>query len=222
MLTNKQIGNKLGIAILGLTSYAGEQIIPALSQTQKGYLAGLVCDDRGKAVQWALRHNIPETNIFFGAPPPDIKMAEEELTQKKIRTLFLIYNTYNQLPRIRGCRVLELRKTHSKEAALAIGNFVNNSRRLKTNIAITCSGGVELSPSIAIACALAQGHTKEQLWLTLQRPYYGHTIVNLEWCFTRAEALIKTAQESAALARRQKKVRWHLGITRKRTRGRKK
>jgi predicted dehydrogenase len=64
MLTNKQIANKLGIAIVGLTSYACEQIIPALHQTQKAYLAGLVSDDGDKAMRWAMQNSIPERNIY--------------------------------------------------------------------------------------------------------------------------------------------------------------
>lgn len=56
--------NKLGLAIVGLTAYANEQIIPALRKTLNVYLAGLVSDDRAKAMQWAKKYNVPEKNIY--------------------------------------------------------------------------------------------------------------------------------------------------------------
>lgn len=55
---------KLGIAIVGLTSYACEQIIPALAKTQNVYLAGLVSDDVIAVNQWAEKCNVSEKNIY--------------------------------------------------------------------------------------------------------------------------------------------------------------
>lgn len=55
---------KLGIAIVGLTSYACEQIIPALAKTQNVYLAGLVSDDVLAVNYWAEKCKIAEKNIY--------------------------------------------------------------------------------------------------------------------------------------------------------------
>lgn len=64
MLSKNNKPRKLGIAILGLTSYACEQIIPALKKTQNGYLAGLVSNDMPKAREWAKLYNVPIKNIY--------------------------------------------------------------------------------------------------------------------------------------------------------------
>lgn len=63
-MRDRNTSGKLGIAIVGLTSYASEQIIPALSKTLNVYLAGLVSDDVSKAIQWAKKYNVPERNIY--------------------------------------------------------------------------------------------------------------------------------------------------------------
>jgi predicted dehydrogenase len=63
MLSNG-IKTKLGIAIVGLTSYAGEQIIPALRKTLNVYLAALVSDEPAKAAQWAKKYQITKKNIY--------------------------------------------------------------------------------------------------------------------------------------------------------------
>lgn len=55
---------KLGVAIVGLTSYACEQIIPALAKTQNVYLAGLVSDDTIAVNHWAEECKIAEKNIY--------------------------------------------------------------------------------------------------------------------------------------------------------------
>ncbi len=52
-MINNELKARLGVAIVGLTSYAHEQIIPAFSKTLNVYLAGLVSDDSTKAMQWA-------------------------------------------------------------------------------------------------------------------------------------------------------------------------
>ena len=64
MFANKNNSDKLGIAILGLTSYALEQIIPALSQTKQVYLAGLISDEPEKALQLGKKLNVPRKNIY--------------------------------------------------------------------------------------------------------------------------------------------------------------
>ncbi len=55
---------KLGIAIVGLGSYAGGQIAPALQRTQNCYLAGLVSGHPTKAAEWAAKYNVPSKNIY--------------------------------------------------------------------------------------------------------------------------------------------------------------
>src|SRR6201996_1819606 len=55
---------KLGIAIVGLGTYAGGQIAPALQHTENCYLAGLVSGHPEKAKEWAAKYNVPEKNIY--------------------------------------------------------------------------------------------------------------------------------------------------------------
>src|ERR1700710_2813298 len=57
-------GKKLGIALVGLGSYAGGQLAPALRHTQNCYLAGIVTGTPAKAVDWAKKYNIPQKNIY--------------------------------------------------------------------------------------------------------------------------------------------------------------
>lgn len=63
-MLNNRIKGRLGIAIVGLTSYACEQIIPAFSKTLNVYLAGLVSNEPNKAIQWAKKYNVPEKNVY--------------------------------------------------------------------------------------------------------------------------------------------------------------
>jgi len=57
-------GKKLGIALVGLGSYSGGQLAPALQKTQNCYLAGIVTGTPSKATAWAKKYNIPEKNIY--------------------------------------------------------------------------------------------------------------------------------------------------------------
>lgn len=63
-MLNYNVKNKLGIAIVGLTIYANEQIIPALTKTKNVHLTGLISDEQDKARQWAKKHNVPEKNVY--------------------------------------------------------------------------------------------------------------------------------------------------------------
>jgi predicted dehydrogenase len=63
MALNKP-SKKLGIAIVGLGSYAGGQIAPALQHTENCYLAGLVSGHPDKAAKWAEKYNVPTKNIY--------------------------------------------------------------------------------------------------------------------------------------------------------------
>ncbi len=62
MKNNKD--GKLGIALVGLGSYAGAQLAPALQQTQHCYLAGIVTGTPSKIPVWKEKYNIPEKNIY--------------------------------------------------------------------------------------------------------------------------------------------------------------
>jgi predicted dehydrogenase len=56
--------NRLGIALVGLGSYAGGQLAPALQETKDCYLAGIVTGTPEKAKDWSQRYNIPQKNIY--------------------------------------------------------------------------------------------------------------------------------------------------------------
>src|ERR1700761_398047 len=63
-LTLSSPQKKLGIAIVGLGTYAGGQIAPALQHTKDCYLAGLVSGHPTKAAEWAAKYNIQPKNIY--------------------------------------------------------------------------------------------------------------------------------------------------------------
>lgn len=55
---------KLGIALVGLGSYAGGQLAPALQQTEHCYLAGIVTGTPSKIPTWKKQYNIADENIY--------------------------------------------------------------------------------------------------------------------------------------------------------------
>lgn len=55
---------KLGIALVGLGGYAGGQLAPALQQTERCYLAGIVTGTPSKIPVWKEKYNIPDKNIY--------------------------------------------------------------------------------------------------------------------------------------------------------------
>lgn len=55
---------KLGIALVGLGSYATGQLAPALQHTQNCYLAGIVTGHPAKAEAWKKQYNIPDKNVY--------------------------------------------------------------------------------------------------------------------------------------------------------------
>ena len=57
-------GKKMGIALVGLGSYATYQLAPALLETQNCELAGIVTGTAEKAVKWQERYKIPDKNIY--------------------------------------------------------------------------------------------------------------------------------------------------------------
>lgn len=60
---NKKEG-KLGIALVGLGSYASGPLASGLLQTEHCYLAGIVTGTPSKAETWKAKYNIPEKNIY--------------------------------------------------------------------------------------------------------------------------------------------------------------
>lgn len=55
---------KLGVALVGLGSYATNNLAPALVNTQNCYLAGIVTGTPEKAETWKKKYNIPDKNIY--------------------------------------------------------------------------------------------------------------------------------------------------------------
>src|SRR5688572_200239 len=55
---------KLGIALVGLGSYAGGQLAPALKETEHAYLAGIVTGTPSKADEWKTKYSIPDANVY--------------------------------------------------------------------------------------------------------------------------------------------------------------
>jgi predicted dehydrogenase len=63
-IKNEKAAGKLGIALVGLGSYAGGQLAPALQQTEHCYLAGIVTGTPSKAEEWKTKYSIPAENIY--------------------------------------------------------------------------------------------------------------------------------------------------------------
>lgn len=55
---------KLGIALLGLGSYATHQLAPALQQTKCCRLAGVITGTPTKAQQWQAQYKLPAKNVY--------------------------------------------------------------------------------------------------------------------------------------------------------------
>lgn len=63
-IKKEKAAGKLGIALVGLGSYAGGQLAPALSETSNCFLAGIVTGTPAKAEKWKSQYGIPESNIY--------------------------------------------------------------------------------------------------------------------------------------------------------------
>jgi len=61
---NIQDQKKLGIALVGLGSYAKNQLAVALEKTDNCYLAGIVTGTPAKAEEWSKKYNIQQKNIY--------------------------------------------------------------------------------------------------------------------------------------------------------------
>lgn len=55
---------KLGVALLGLGSYATNELAPALLQTARCRLAGVITGSPAKAAKWARRYDLPKKNLY--------------------------------------------------------------------------------------------------------------------------------------------------------------
>ncbi len=55
---------KLGIALVGLGSYSGGQLAPALLNTEHCYLAGIVTGTPSKEKEWMEKYKIPKANVY--------------------------------------------------------------------------------------------------------------------------------------------------------------
>lgn len=55
---------KLGVALLGLGSYAGGKLAPGLMETKNCYLAGVVTGTPEKATKWKNQYNLKDKNIY--------------------------------------------------------------------------------------------------------------------------------------------------------------
>ncbi len=62
--SNMSQNKKLGIALVGLGTYAEGQLAPALLQTEHCYLAGIVTGTPAKISIWKEKYNIPEKSIY--------------------------------------------------------------------------------------------------------------------------------------------------------------
>ncbi len=60
----KSPARKLGFAICGLGNLSEQQIAPALLQTERCRLSGLITDSPEKARQWQARYGIPPGNVY--------------------------------------------------------------------------------------------------------------------------------------------------------------
>ena len=56
--------DKIGVALLGLGSYATYQLAPALQQTKHAYLAGIVTGSPDKIPTWQKKYGIPDQNVY--------------------------------------------------------------------------------------------------------------------------------------------------------------
>jgi glucose-fructose oxidoreductase len=72
---------KLGVVLVGLGSYAGDRLAPALQNTQHCRLVGVVTGDPEKGRKWAAKYGFPEQSIYgYGtmdrmATNPDIDVV---------------------------------------------------------------------------------------------------------------------------------------------------
>jgi len=64
LVAKAKSSGKLGIALVGLGKYSSGQLAPALQQTNKCYLSGIVTGTPAKATDWKRKYAIPAENVY--------------------------------------------------------------------------------------------------------------------------------------------------------------
>lgn len=75
---------KIGVALVGLGSYATNQLLPALKAASNCYLAGIVTGTPAKAEKWKREENIPDKNIY------DYKTFDRIIDNKDIDVVYVV------------------------------------------------------------------------------------------------------------------------------------
>lgn len=75
---------KLGIALVGLGSYAEHQLAVGLEQTKNCYLAGIVTGTPSKAEKWMKKYSIPKDNVY------DYKNFDKIKDNKSIDIVYVV------------------------------------------------------------------------------------------------------------------------------------
>jgi predicted dehydrogenase len=75
---------KLGIALVGLGTYATEQLAPALEKTEHCYLSGIVTGTPEKAAKWKKKYDIPDKNIY------NYSNFDEIVNNDDIRIIYIV------------------------------------------------------------------------------------------------------------------------------------
>jgi glucose-fructose oxidoreductase len=60
----KSKDRKLGVALLGLGKYSTNQLAPALQETQRCYLAGVITGHPEKGEEWATKYKLEKKNVY--------------------------------------------------------------------------------------------------------------------------------------------------------------
>lgn len=64
LMSTQQPKKELGVALVGLGKYSTEQLAPALQETSRCKLKGIVTGTPTKAAEWKCKYNLPERNIY--------------------------------------------------------------------------------------------------------------------------------------------------------------
>jgi len=80
----KKDQKKLGVALVGLGSYAKNQLAVALEKTDNCYLAGIVTGTPAKAEEWKKKYNLPEKNIY------NYQTFDQIATNKDIDIIYIV------------------------------------------------------------------------------------------------------------------------------------
>ena len=75
---------KLGVALVGLGNYATGQLAPALQETTKCKLTGIVTGTPSKAETWKRKYDIPESNVY------DYETYDQIATNEEIDIIYVV------------------------------------------------------------------------------------------------------------------------------------